>query len=149
MKVLLAFVLSLSAINVMAFEGKLEATDKLTSYLPVGLYAGKNDQGESCSVFVNEVNFPKRDIQVSVIVGSLNLTKLIEEGSEFGFKDYKKEFVQTERSLVGADVYNYVERILRTTAVSKNKLYVVVSYSLVINRDIDTQVAECVINPLI
>ncbi|RPJ75633.1 MAG: hypothetical protein EHM20_08625 [Alphaproteobacteria bacterium] len=147
MKILLAFVLSLLAINVWAYEGKLEATQKLTSYLPVGFYAGENDHGESCSVLVNEVNFPKKDIQVSVIVDSLNLTKLIEEDSEFGFKDYKKEFVQTERSLVGVDVYNYIERILRTVQVGKDKLYVVVSYSTVINRSSNTRVAECVIRP--
>lgn len=132
----------------MAFDAKVEATNKLTTYLPVGFYIGKNDQGESCSVLVREVNFPKKDIQVTVYINSLTLTKLIEEDSEFAYKDYKKEFVQTERSLVGIDVYNYVERILRTVSVSSRKLYVVVSYSLVINRASNTQVAECVVNTL-
>ncbi|MFA6238251.1 MAG: hypothetical protein WC635_13035 [Bacteriovorax sp.] len=147
MKILLALVLSLGAITAQASEKAATAPEKLTSYLPVGYYSGHNDQGKSCDVFVTEVNYPKKDIQVTVAVGpTLDLAKLVEEGSEFSYKDHKKEFVQTERNLIGSDVYNYVERILRTTIVDNHKLYVVVSYSTVINRSRDTQTAECIID---
>lgn len=146
MKILLALVLSLGLFSASADEAIPTATEKLASYLPVGYYSGKTDLGEKCNVFVTEVNYPKKDIQVRVISGDIDLTKLVAENSEFGYKDYKKEFVQTERSLIGVDVYNYVERILRTTIAGDNKLYVVVSYSVVINRSRDNQVAECVIN---
>ncbi|MDO9183604.1 MAG: hypothetical protein Q7U04_14415 [Bacteriovorax sp.] len=146
MKILLALVLSLSAITLSAAVREPTASQKLLSYLPLGFHSGQNDLGEECSVFVNEVNYPKRDVQVSVMVKKTNLTKLIEEDSRFGYKDYKKEFVQTERSVIGTDSNSYVERILRTSIVDAKKLYVVVSYSVVVNRDRDVQVAECIVN---
>lgn len=146
MKVLLALVLSLGAFAINAGELEATATEKLTSYLPSGYYLGRNDQNEFCSVTVSEVNYPKKDVQVRVVAGAVDLTKLVEENSEFGYKDHKKEFIQTERSLVGVEVYNYVERIIRTVDAGEGKLYVLVSYSVVINRSSNTDVAECVIN---
>lgn len=147
MKILLALVLSLGAITAIANEKAVTAPEKLTSYLPLGYYSGHTDKGESCDVFVTEVNYPKKDIQVMVAVGpTLDLSKLVEEESEFTYKDHKKEFVQTDRNLIGSDVYNYVERVLRTTIAGDHKMYVVVSYSTVINRSRDTMIAECVID---
>lgn len=146
MKILLALVLSLSAVCAFAADLDVKATEKFTSYLPLGYYHGKNDQGEACMVYVAEVNYPKKDLQVRVVTESSDLTKLIEENSLFGYKDYKKEFVQTERSLIGADVYNYVERVVRTTIADTKKLYVVVGYSVVVNRSRDEEVAECIVD---
>lgn len=146
MKILLALVLSFAAVSAFADGVGSTATEKITSYLPVGYYEGKNDQGANCTVLVSEVNYPDKDIQVRVMDGTLDLAKLIEENSAFGYKDYKKEFVQVERNLIGNDSYNYVERVLRTVLAGDRKLYVVVSYSLVINRNRDTQTAECVVN---
>lgn len=145
MKILLALVLSLGAFTVSAFDSKPTATEKLASYLPVGFYFGKTDQGLDCKVTVAAVNYPKKDLQVRVVAGNLDLTKLVEEGSEFYFKDFKKEFIQTERSLIGADASNYVERVVRTTIVSDYQRYVVVAYSVIINRERESKVAECVI----
>lgn len=145
MKILLALVLSLGALTASAFDSKPTATEKLGSYLPVGYYFGQTDQGLDCKVTVSAVNYPKKDLQVRVVVGDLDLTKLVEEDSEFYFKDHKKEFIQTERSLIGVDVNNYVERVVRTTIVSEYQRYVVVAYSVVINRDRESKTAECVI----
>lgn len=144
MKILLALVLSLGAFS--AFSIEPTAPEKLTSYLPLGVHSGQNDLGEGCHVFVSEVNYPKKDIQVTAINDGLSLSKLIEEGSEFGYKDYKKEFVQTDRNLIGTDMHSYVERVIRTTTVKAKKLYVVVGYDVVINRDRDSKYVECVVN---
>ena len=120
MKILLALVLSLGALSVFAVGPT--APEKLTSYLPLGSYLGQNDQGEGCQVFVSDVNYPKKDVQVTVMNNVSRLSKLIEEDSQFGYKDYKKEFIQSDRSLIGTDIYSYVERVIRTTVVKAKKL---------------------------
>lgn len=144
MKILLAVAICLT--TVCSFAASTNAVDKLTTYLPVGSYSGKTDQGRACSVSVNEVNYPDKDIQVRITEGKKDLTKLIAAGSEFSYKDYKKEFIQTERTLINDDDTTYVERIIRTVNAGDNKLYVVVSFNTVINTESDEQVAECVIN---
>jgi hypothetical protein len=144
MKILLALAMTLAAFN--SFASGSSAADKLTSYLPIGNYTGSTDQGTACSVSVSQVNYPKKDIQVRVIEGNIDLTKLIVDGSEFGYKDYKREFIQTDHTVIGNDDVNYVERIIRTVNAGDNKQYVVVSFSAVFNTNADTQVAECIIN---
>jgi len=145
MKILLAILLTVGTITSNAFSSELTASEKLTSYLPVGEYSGQTDSNQPCLVSVSEVNYPKKDIQVRVVEGETDLTKLVEENSEYSYKDFKKEFLQTDRSLIGIEESNYVERIIRTVAAQDNKLYVVVSYSLIINRERETQTAECII----
>lgn len=144
MKVLMA--LTLSFLCLSSFAKSVSAVDKLTSYLPVGFYEGRNDRGEFCSVLVTEVNFPKHDITVRVMNPKADLTKLVEENSLAGYKDYKREFVQTETNVIGSDETQYVERILRTVMTGSNKQYVVVSWSLVSNRDRQTETADCVVD---
>lgn len=144
MKILLALVLTF--VSLSSFAKSSGAVDKFTSFLPVGEYSGVNDQGVSCQVSVGEVNYPKKDIQVRVVVGNTDLTKLIEDGSEFGYKDYKREFVQTDRNQVGSDDVNYVERIVRTVSAGDKKQYVVVSYSVVMNTDRNDEAAECIVD---
>lgn len=141
MKILLVLALSLVTSN--SFAGAVET---FTSFIPVGAYVGNNEDVGTCFVTVDEVNFPKKDIQVTVLVGNLGLKKLIESDSSYAHKDYKKEFIQTERKLVSADESNYVERIIRTVSAGDKKQYVVVSYSTVVNRERHTETAECVID---
>lgn len=144
MKILLALAMSLAALN--SFASDSSAVDKLTSYLPVGSYSGATDQGSACQVNVSEVNYPKKDIRVRVIEGNNDLSKIIANGSVFRYRDYKKEFIQSDHTVIGSDDVNYVERIIRTVNAGDNKLYVVVSYSTMLNTNAETQVAECVIN---
>lgn len=144
MKVLLVLTLSFFCFN--TFAKSVSVVDKLTSYLPVGFYEGRNDQGEFCSVQVSEVNYPKKDIQVRVMTSKADLTKLVEEFSEAAYKDYKREFIQTETNIVGSDDTQYVERILRTVTAGDKKQYVVVSYSVVNNRERQTEEASCIVD---
>lgn len=144
MKVLLALALSFTCFSSIAKT--ISVVDKLTNYLPVGFYEGRNDQGEFCSVIVSEVNYPKKDVQVRVMTPKADLTKLVEENSEAFFKDYRREFIQTEISILGSDDSQYVERILRTASAGTTKQYVVVSWSIVSNRDRQTEEASCVVD---
>lgn len=144
MKILV--VLTLSFLCFSNFASAMSVVDKLTSYLPEGFYEGRNDQGEFCSVQVSAVNFPKKDIQVRVMTSKSDLTKLVEENSQAGYKDYKREFIQTETSVLGSDDTQYVERILRTVSAGDKKQYVVVSYSVVNNTDRQTEEASCVVD---
>jgi len=95
MKVLVA--LTLSFLCLSSFAKSISAVDRLTSYLPVGFYEGRNDRGEFCSVLVSEVNFPKRDISVRVMNPKSDLTKLVEENAECGGRDYLRECYLTEK----------------------------------------------------
>ena len=144
MKILLALAICLTSFG--SFAANTTAVDKLTAYLPIGSYSGKTDQGVACLVFVSEVNYPDNDIQVRVIEGSHDLTKLVAAGSEFSYKDFKKEFIQTERTLINDDDTTYVERIIRTVSAGNKRQYVVVAFNTVINTQSDNQVAECIIN---
>lgn len=145
MKILLAFLVSLTSINIFAHD-EILAVDKFTSYLPIGVYVGTNDKKEACEVSVSEINFPQRDILVKVSVLDKTLTKLIEEKSIFKFRDYKREFIQTDTKKFGADSVNYVERIVRTVRAENDKQYIVVSYSIVTNTTSETDVLDCIVD---
>jgi len=144
MKRLLALVLSF--ISLSTFAAGSGAVEKFITFLPLGTYDGATDKNEKCHVVVEEVNFPKKDIQVTISNTNREIKKLIEENSQFGFKDYKREFVQTERKFLGDDEYNYVERIVRTVSAGDKKQYVVVSYSVAVNTKTNTEIAECVVD---
>ncbi len=140
MKFLLA-----TAISFVSLSSFACGVEQLASYLPVGTYSGVNDQGVACQVYVKEVNYPKKDLQVRVVAGGIDLSKLVQEGS-VGRCRGAREFDLTERSLVGSDDSNYVERIIRTVSAGDNKQYVVVSYSTIMNTDRNDQIAECVVD---
>lgn len=144
MKVLLALALSVFCFS--SFAKPVSVVDKLTSYLPVGFYEGRNDQGEFCSVIVSEVNYPKKDVQVRVMTPKFDLSKLVEENSIAAYKDYRREFIQTETNIFGSDETQYVERILRTVSAGTTKQYVVVSWAIISNRDRQTEEASCVVD---
>lgn len=144
MKVLLALALSVLSIN--SFANTPSDLDKLKSYLPVGFYEGRNDKGEFCSVIVSEVNFPKKDVQVRVLNPKADLFKLVEEDADALTRDYRREFILTEKNILGSDDTQYVERILRTVTAGGTKQYVVVSWSIVSNRGRQTEEASCVVD---
>lgn len=143
----LLFISLLSSLSLAkAAQIESSASQKFLSYLPQGQYTGLSDAGVDCTVSVSEVNFPKKDILVQVREGGVELSKLIAEHSDFAHKDYKREFIQTDRSFIGASTGNFVERIVRTVSAGTNAQYVVVSYAVTLNRHRDVQTAECVIN---
>ncbi|MBP9680717.1 MAG: hypothetical protein KBD76_04890 [Bacteriovorax sp.] len=145
MKILLAFLVSLTSFNILAND-EILAVDKFTTYLPIGAYVGTNDEGEACEVSVSEINFPQRDILVKISALDKTLTKLIEEKSIFKFRDYKREFIQTDTKKFGADSVNYVERIVRTVRAENDKQYIAVSYSIVTNTTSETDVLDCIVD---
>lgn len=144
MKVVLIFLVSMVSLNLWAVDTL--AVDKFTTYLPIGLYVGVNDLGNACEVSVSEINFPKRDILVKITALGQGLAKVIEENSIFKFRDYKREFIQTDIEKFGADSTNYIERIVRTVRAESNKQYVAVSYSVVVNTSSETAAIDCVID---
>jgi hypothetical protein len=146
MKYILVLTLSLFCFDTFAQRKPASVVDKLVSYLPVGFYEGKNDQDEFCSVQVSEVNYPKRDVQVRVMVPGHDLTKLVEENSQALTRDYKREFIQTDKSIFGSDDTQYIERILRTVIAGDKKQYVVVSYSVVANTERTNEEASCIVD---
>jgi hypothetical protein len=129
-----------------AFGNNLNAVDSFLSVLPLGNYTGATDSGEFCSITVNEVNYPEKKIAVTVANSSTRVFKLIADRSDFFFKAYKSEFIQTERFYVNADRNSYVDRVIRTVSAGANRLYVVVAHESTVNREVSVESAECVIN---
>jgi hypothetical protein len=144
MKVLIA--VALMIVSVSAFSAGMGAVDSLTSVLPVGSYQGKDDAGNSCRVVVNDVNFPAKTLTVTVSNDKLTIFKIINDGSEFLFRAYKKEFIQTERQYIDVSNNSFIDRIIRTTMVGDNTLYVVVSNELTENTQRTVKSVECVVN---
>lgn len=129
-----------------AFGYGPSAVDTMLSILPLGTYTGTTDSGEACSVTVNEVNYPEKRIAVTVENNTNRVFKVIADGSEFAFKSYKSEFIQSERFYVNSDRSSYVDRIVRTVSAGDNRLYVVVANESTVNRDVSVEAAECVVN---
>lgn len=145
MKSLIASALMIMSIS--SFGAELGSVDSFLSVLPLGTYSGKNDQGVECSISVREVNYPDKTI---VVVGSnakSKVSKVIKDGSEFLFRAYKQEFIQTDRIYVDASRNSYVDKIVRTVNAGDNRLYVVVANETTVNRDRTVESVECVVNP--
>jgi hypothetical protein len=143
MKILIAAVLMMGALS--TFGAELGAVDAFESALPVGTYQGQDDQGVNCSVSVNEINSPVNTIVVTVSNNNNSVFKEIKDGSEFRYRDFKKEFIQTERTYVDATRNAFVDRIVRTTLADDNRLYVVTSNVFTNNRDVRSETVECVV----
>ncbi len=144
MKALIAA--ALMTISFSTFSNDLGSVDSLTSILPVANYTGADDKGNFCEVEVNEVNYPAKAISVTVSNSKNKIFKIINDGSEFLFRSYKQEFIQTERQYVDATRNSYVERIIRTVNAGDNRLYVVVANELTVNRERTVEAVECVID---
>lgn len=145
MKTLIAAALMI--VSISSFGTELGSVDSFLSVLPVGSYLGHDDKGVECVVNVNEVNFPAKALLVSATNNKNKTTKVIKDGSEFVFRAYKQEFIQADRYYVDASRNAYVEKIVRTVNAGDNRLYVVVSSEVTINRDRNVETVECVVNP--
>ncbi|MBC7430128.1 MAG: hypothetical protein H7336_16050 [Bacteriovorax sp.] len=143
MKALIAAVLMI--VSVSTFSAEMGSVDSLLSVLPVGSYQGQDDAGNACNVIVNDVNYPAKALSITVSNNKSTIFKIINDGSEFLFRAYKKEFIQTERQYVDSTRSSYVDRIIRTVIGGDNTLYVVVANELTVNRDRTVESVECVI----
>lgn len=144
MKMLLGLTLSLFSLN--SFARIDSAPEKFLSCVPVGEYRGVTQAGLSCFVSVIEANYPKRDIQVRVRTNSSDLTKLIEEDSNGRFIEGQRRFSQVDTRNISSDETKYVQRSVSTNMVDTNKQYVVIEYTVNLNRESTTETAECTIN---
>ncbi len=142
MKALIA--VALMTVSFSTFSNDLGSVDSFLSVLPVGTYTGADDRGNACEVAVSEVNFPAKAISVTVANNKNRIFKIINDGSEFLFRAYKQEFIQTDRQYVDATRNSYIERIVRTVNAGDNRLYVVVANELTVNRERTVEAVECV-----
>lgn len=145
MKTLIAAALMI--VSISSFGSELGSVDSFLSVLPVGHYSGRDDKGVDCSVTVSEVNFPAKALLITATNDTGNSFKVIKDGSEFLFRAYKQEFIQTDRYYVDASRQSYVEKIVRTVNAGINRLYVVVARETTINRERTVEAIECVVNP--
>lgn len=132
--------LALSIFSLAAFSAENSAVDSLLSVLPVGIHSG-----EKCKVNVNVAEYPVRAAFVQLTNDDKNIFKVVSEDSEFYFKEYKKEFIQTEFVTIDDTRSSTVERIIRTVMVDEEQLYVVVEESVTVNRDRRSDIVECVV----
>jgi len=140
MKVLLTtLVLCLASSNTFAFSSAVEA---LRAILPPGEYKGNALHGE-CSVKVEEVNFPKQDIKVTVTSDGVSLFKLVEENSVYAINVGRKFFLQSDRTLIGKNQEHYVERLVKTVTNRDDQLNVLVSEIYVIANGYEERTVEC------
>ncbi|MBC7713585.1 MAG: hypothetical protein H7177_09610 [Rhizobacter sp.] len=144
MKALIAAALMI--VSVSTFSAETGAVDSLLSVLPIGTYQGQDDAGNSCNVVVNDVNYPAKVLSITVSNNKSTIFKILNEGSEFLFRAYKKEFIQTDRQYVDSSRNSYVDRIIRTVIAGDNTLYVVVANEITVNRDRTVESVECVVN---
>jgi sensor c-di-GMP phosphodiesterase-like protein len=144
MKTLIATALMI--ISISSFGAELGAVDSFLSVLPVGEYSGHDDKGVDCSVSVTEVNFPAKALLVTANNNEHKSFKVIKDGSEFLFRAYKQEFIQTDRYYVDASRNSFVEKIVRTVNAGINRLYVVVARETTVNRERTVEAVECVVN---
>jgi len=138
-----SFICSLSAFGA---DANLGSVDSLLSVLPLGSYQGTNDSGEGCNVTVSEVNYPSKSVLVIASNAQNRVFKNVMDGSEFVFRAYKKEFIQSDRYYVDSTRTSYVDRVLRTVNADEGKLYVVVANEVTISRDLTIEAVECVVS---
>jgi hypothetical protein len=138
---------ALMMISISSFGNELGSVDSFLSVLPVGDYSGHDDEGTKCSILVSEVNFPAKALLITASNNQNTSFKVIKDGSEFFFRAYKQEFIQTDRYYIDASRNSYVEKIVRTVNAGKNRLYVVVARETTINRERTVEAVECVVNP--
>lgn len=138
MKSLIAIAFSLLTLTASAHD--LGAVDSLLSVLPLGTH-----KGYGCAVTVSEVEYPVRSAYVRVTNKDTTIFKIIKDGSDFFFTDFRKEFIQTEYVTIDDTRSSSVERIIRTFIVDEKKLYVVVEESVTVNRDRRAEIAECIV----
>lgn len=139
MKRLMTIALTLCSFAVFSAENN--AVDSLLSVLPVG-----NHNGKDCVVNVNVAEFPVRSAFVKLSNDKNSILKIVSEGSEFFFEDYKREFIQTEYVTIDDTRSSSVERIIRTVMVDEKQTYVVVEEAVTVNRERRSDIVECVVS---
>ncbi len=143
MKSLIAAALLLTSLSTFAQEAG--SVDSLLSVLPLGTHQGQDDRAQDCRVSVTEANFPSKAISVTVENNKSKIFKTITDGSEFLFRAYKQEFIQTDRYYIDATRSAYVERIIRTVKAGDKSLYVIVANETTVNRERFVEMVECVV----
>ena len=133
-------------VSVSTFAAGAGTVDTFLSVLHQGTYEGKDDAGNECKVVVRDVNYPARTLAVVVSNNKSTIFKIINDGSGYLYRDYKKEFIQTELQYVDSTRTSYVERIIRTVIAGDNTLYVIVANELTVNRERTVESVECVID---
>ena len=137
---------ALMMVSFSTFSTETSSVDTLLSVLPLGTHKGMDDLKTECTVSVNEVNFPAKVISVTIENENGKIFKIVNDGSEFVFRGYKKEFIQTDRQYVDASRNSYVERVIRTVSAGADRLFVVVANELTIDRELSVESIECVVN---
>ncbi len=143
MKSFITAALLLGSLSTFAAEG---AVDSFLSVLSYGVHTGVDDNGKACKVTVTEANFPSKSLAVLAENSELKVFKVINDESEFLFRAYKKEYIQTDRYYVDSTRNSFVDRVVRTVIAGERSLYVVVANEITVNRDRKVEMVECVVN---
>lgn len=133
-------VLALTFCSFAVFGAERNAVDSLLSVLPVGTHSG-----EGCSVNVSVADYPVRSVYVNMSKNDHSIFKLVNEDDEFLFREYRKEFIQTDYITIDDTRSSKLERIIRTIIVDQKRLYVVVEEAVTVNRERRSDVIECVV----
>ena len=129
--------------TVSAFEKG--PVDSFLSVLPLGQYKGFDESGNECSIIVKEVNYPDKAILITGTNLKNKVSKMVEEGSVFLLKAYKKEFIQTNRYYLDNSKNTYYEKIVRTINAGENLLYVVTALETNLNGRMKIEKIECIV----
>ena len=140
------FVAVLILISASAFAVEKGPVDSFISVLPLGQYNGIDEGGDRCSVIVSEVNYPDKAILITGANLKNKVSKMIEEGSAFLLRAYRKEFLQTNRYYVKNSKNSYYEKTVRTIEAGDNLLYVVTALETNMNGRLKVEKVECIIN---
>lgn len=137
--------IALMSFSLSAFAYVENAVDSLLQVLPFGTHKGVDDAGVACDVSVSEVNFPNKEIIIKVTKKTNSIFKNVSAESDFLFRAWKKEFIQTDRYYIDETRSAYVDRIIRTVDAGNSKLYVVVADEVTVNRESKVDSVDCVI----
>lgn len=143
MKVLIAAALMI--LSVPTFSAETSSVDSFLSVLPFGTYQGNDGFGSACHVTVSALNDAGKALSVSVSNSKSTQFKVINDGSEFYFKNYRKEFIQTDRQFTDSTKTSYVDKTIRTMIAGENTLYVIVATEVTQNTELPVKSVECVI----
>ncbi|WP_408096272.1 hypothetical protein ACJVC5_14630 [Peredibacter sp. HCB2-198] len=135
MKMLL---IALALVSGSAFAQEMDATEALTSVLPVGNYSGRF-ANERCSVTVRE---EANGVRVSATNGRYTRSRLVEFGSVYRLWGTTQFLSSTSYST--NDGFN--ENLVRTRADVTGKQYVVVADRVVVMNEQFEHKVECIVN---
>jgi hypothetical protein len=131
-----SLVAALLIVSSSSFAQTFDARTALLNILKPGSYYGVTPNGSSCNVSIYD-----NSDSLEVVANANGVTKrsLIPARDTF-------HAVWGQRSYLHTSKDGYVESILRTVMVEKNKQYVVVSELYVNNRESTETAVECIVN---